>query len=191
MTIIYPPIGDLGINRNPKYLHPWLFQRIQNLIARCTAAGVFVGVFEGYRSPERQAMLYTYGRTIQNPNSPATAEHPLGLHATNAAPFKSFHQFGLAADIVVDGDPVKAGYQWNWDDRKLQYETMGRFAGVCGLDWAGLWQGELKEKPHVQMPLGFTYSQCSEMLTEEKSLTGLWEQMKAAQPYTPEGGHLS
>lgn len=56
-------------------------------------AGLEPIVTEGVRSPERQAQLYAQGRT-----SP-------GQIVTNARPWESAHQYGLAIDVTV-----RAGY---------------------------------------------------------------------------------
>ncbi|WP_425462809.1 M15 family metallopeptidase [Methylibium rhizosphaerae] len=89
-------------------------------------------LLEGYRSPERQAML-----------------QGLGPHVTNAAAFQSFHQYGLAADcaflrngrvVISEKDP--------WAQRG--YELYGQAAERLGLRWGGRWQ--MLDLGHVELP---------------------------------------
>lgn len=89
-------------------------------------------LLEGYRSPERQAML-----------------QGLGSHVTNAAAFQSFHQYGLAADcaflrngrvVISEKDP--------WAQRG--YELYGQTAERLGLRWGGRWQ--MLDLGHVELP---------------------------------------
>jgi len=89
-------------------------------------------LLEGYRSPERQARLAA-----------------LGSHVTQAAPFESYHQFGLAADcafkrggrlVISEADP--------WAARG--YENLGAVARSVGLTWGGGWRS-IKDLGHVEL----------------------------------------
>jgi len=55
-------------------------------------------MFEGFRSPQRQDYLYQQGRSRP------------GNIITNARPWTSFHQYGLAADFVLF-----INNKWSWD----------------------------------------------------------------------------
>ena len=89
-------------------------------------------LIEGYRSPQRQAMLATMGPSV-----------------TRAGPFESYHQFGLAADcaflrdgriVISEKDPwAMAGY-----------ERYGEVAKTLGLKWGGDWSG-LRDLGHVEL----------------------------------------
>lgn len=87
-------------------------------------------LIEGYRSPERQAVLQA-----------------AGSHVTNAGPFQSYHQHGLAADsaflrdgrlVISERDP--------WAMRG--YELYGEVAESVGLTWGGRWK--LLDLGHVE-----------------------------------------
>lgn len=88
-------------------------------------------LLEGYRSPERQARLLRKG-----------------THVTKAGSYKSYHQFGLAADsafirngkiVITEKDP--------WAMRG--YQLYGKVAKSAGLVWGGDWR--MKDLGHVEL----------------------------------------
>lgn len=89
-------------------------------------------LLEGYRSPQRQEQLAA-----------------MGGHVTQAGAFRSYHQFGLAADsafvrmgqvVISERDP--------WAMRG--YELYGEVAASLGLTWGGGWKN-LKDLGHVEL----------------------------------------
>lgn len=89
-------------------------------------------LIEGYRSPQRQEQLAA-----------------MGGHVTQAGAFRSFHQFGLAADsafmrmgqvVISERDP--------WAMRG--YELYGEVSASLGLTWGGGWR-HLKDLGHVEL----------------------------------------
>lgn len=89
-------------------------------------------LLEGYRSPERQARLAA-----------------LGGHVTQAGAFRSYHQYGLAADcaflrngkiVISERDP--------WAMKG--YELYGQVAASVGLTWGGAWR-TLKDYGHTEL----------------------------------------
>lgn len=85
------------VNRDYEKLAPFFALKLKAALAECHELGYPVEMFEGYRSPERQQWLYDQGRTRD------------GKIITHAKPWESFHQLGLAADIVN-----KVGKNWDW-----------------------------------------------------------------------------
>ncbi|MEY4561287.1 MAG: hypothetical protein RLZZ618_564 [Pseudomonadota bacterium] len=87
-------------------------------------------LLEGYRSPQRQAMLQS-----------------LGPHVTNSGPFQSYHQFGRAADsaFLRDGRIVITEKD-AWAMRG--YELYGETAESVGLRWGGRWK--MRDFGHVE-----------------------------------------
>lgn len=114
-------------------LHPRFRQAVSGLLASLAQAGAPFRVFESYRTPERQQWLYEQGRTRP------------GSIVTKAPPWRSMHQYGLAADLVlfIDG-------QWSWrDSGPLQahwalLRSLAASAGLRTLTW---------EAPHVEWPV--------------------------------------
>lgn len=89
-------------------------------------------LLEGYRSPERQEKLLKLGR-----------------HLTKAGACRSYHQFGLAADVafrrhgkivISEKDP--------W--AMTGYELYGQVAESVGLTWGGRWSS-IKDFGHVEL----------------------------------------
>ncbi len=101
--------------------------------------GYDMALLEGYRSPERQAVLLARGPNV-----------------TGAAPGQSYHQHGLAADcaflrdgrlVISERDP--------WAMRG--YELYGQVAEQHGLTWGGRWRlmdfGHVEwRKPGLRLP---------------------------------------
>lgn len=84
--------------------------------------GYDMALLEGWRSPQRQAMLAARGPTV-----------------TRAGPWQSYHQWGLAADcafmregrlVISERDP--------W--ARQGYALLGQVAEHMGLTWGGRWQ---------------------------------------------------
>lgn len=93
--------------------------------------GYDMALIEGYRSPERQAMLAAKGSSV-----------------TNAGAWQSYHQYGLAADcafyrdgklVISEKDP--------WAMRG--YQLYGEVAKAAGLVWGGSWK--MMDLGHVEL----------------------------------------
>ncbi len=96
--------------------------------------GIPLSLYEGARSPARQAELYDVGR------DPAKAHY--GRTVTRAKPYGSAHQYGLAVDLVfwVNG-------AWTWQEpRRGQWDRMQTLAHREGLVTLSF------ERPHLQLP---------------------------------------
>lgn len=103
----------------------------------------------GLRTYEEQDALYAQGRTKP------------GNKVTNAPGGSSWHNFGLAVDLVEDGDPNKAGVQWSWA-KSADFLRIGDKAKQVGLDWGGFWKS-LKDYPHVELTMGLTLEDAREL----------------------------
>ncbi len=112
-------------------LHPAIRDKIAAIQSKLNQEGHPFQVFEAFRSPERQAYLYAQGRTRP------------GRKVTNAKPWSSYHQYGLAADFVL-----KLNGSWSWST-----------SGNHGRSWARLHEVALEqgleplswEMPHIQL----------------------------------------
>jgi peptidoglycan L-alanyl-D-glutamate endopeptidase CwlK len=118
-------------------LHPIVLAKAQQLVQLAKAEGIPIKLTEGYRPPERQAALLTTG-------------------ATDAKPGYSFHQYGLAFDLV----PLDAqGKAW-WEPPAGVWDTIGRIGESLGLSWGGRWRPTAKlplgDRPHFEYHPGFT-----------------------------------
>jgi len=90
-------------------LNPVFAQRLAQFRDALTKAGINTNVVSGYRSPELQSRLYANYQAKQ-------AGQPLPFPQENqgaiaAAPWRSFHNYGLAADVQT---PNYSDYQRMW-----------------------------------------------------------------------------
>jgi peptidoglycan LD-endopeptidase CwlK len=120
-------------SRNWKQLDALFTQRILVVFKLMQERhGYEMALIEGYRSPERQAKLAA-----------------LGHHVTQAGPYMSYHQFGLAADCAfVRHGNIVISEQDPW--AKRGYELFGEIAEQVGLTWGGRWK--MLDLGHVELP---------------------------------------
>lgn len=158
------------ICRELEFLHPALRPGIKAALEECHREGLMVHVFEGYRTLERQQELFDQGR-----NSP-------GRKVTNARPYQSFHNYGLAFDLVFDGDD-RDGIQWSWEgdyntkvvegDKRSDYQRTGEILEKYGFEWGARWKS-FKEMPHFQMVFGLRYSEL-QTTCETEGMQAVWD----------------
>lgn len=118
-------IRDLAI------LHPVVREKVGQVLAQLAAEGIPLRVFESYRTPTRQNYLYAQGRTRA------------GNVVTNAKAWQSYHQYGLAVDLVF----YENG-EWHWgrnQQHSRMYDRMHQIARSVGLEPLS-W-----ETPHIQL----------------------------------------
>lgn len=143
-------------SRKLEDLHPVTREKTEKFLEKAKENGIEVLIYCTYRSPEEQEILYMQGRleqfgiTLKELNE---RRKKLGLweltekearrKVTNAKPWQSFHQYGLAFDCV----PL-AGGKPDWSNREA-YAILGKIAGEVGLEWAGSWK-RFRELPHFQ-----------------------------------------
>jgi peptidoglycan L-alanyl-D-glutamate endopeptidase CwlK len=150
------------INRSKNLLYPPFLDRVETGLLKAMAVDIHAHIFEGYRSVKRQADLFAIGRSAP------------GKIVTYAKPWQSLHQYGVAVDIVFDGD-IKPGTQWDWrgdyvNDKANDYEKLAVILKGQGLEWLGDKNIELA---HFQMSFGMTYQQMAR-ITEDQGILGLW-----------------
>lgn len=113
-----------------------------HMISECKAAGgIDIIITSTYRDAEAQDALYAQGRTTP------------GRIVTNARAGQSWHNYGMAFDVV----PIRAGKPvWNTTglDAYL-WRQVGEIGKRCGLEWAGEWK-RFREYPHFQWTGGLT-----------------------------------
>lgn len=130
-------------SRRLEDLRPEAAERVKTWLAACAARGVDVLVYCTLRSPEEQAELYALGRTKP------------GKVVTNAPPWASYHQFGMAAD----GVPLRGGKPlWTYNSEAKEWVVFAQEADNAGLEWAGRWK-RFREYVHVQYTGGKELSQ--------------------------------
>lgn len=122
-------------------LHPGLARRGRALLTACAQAGFEIMVTQGLRTWAAQDALYAKGRTVP----------PLGrrYRVTNARGGQSFHNFGLAFDIVVI-DAVRNG---RWDDGHPGWAAAGRIGKGLGFRPHGFGSRPIFSWPVVQVSI--------------------------------------
>lgn len=140
-------MDDVGIpNRNLNLLYPPFRAQVEQGLAICHQQGLMAYVFEGLRTPARQEWLYRQGRSRP------------GKIITNARSNFSWHQYGVAVDIVFDGSELP-GIQWSWDgdyahEKTDEYQLVADNLMPLGIEWYGQPGQAFFEKPHFQKTWG-------------------------------------
>ncbi len=118
-------------------LHPDLRAQAAAFVNAVEAElGVQVRVTSGLRTFAEQDALYNQGRTTP------------GNIVTNARAGRSYHNYGLALDVVpmLNGQP-----QWN----SPHWDAIGAIGKRMGFEWGGDFRS-LVDKPHFQMTQGMS-----------------------------------
>jgi peptidoglycan L-alanyl-D-glutamate endopeptidase CwlK len=106
------------------------------------------------RTFAEQNALYAQGRTAK------------GAKVTNAIGGQSFHNYGLAIDIVLlidkDGNGTYEAASWDTTtdfdaDRKSDWQEIVHIFKMHGWEWGGDWR--FKDMPHFQKTFGYTIKQ--------------------------------
>jgi peptidoglycan L-alanyl-D-glutamate endopeptidase CwlK len=122
---------------DPKELTPLVKRLSVAVVAEMKALGHSVMVYEGYRSPVTQDKYYAQGRTTP------------GTIITNAKGGESFHNYGVAVDIVFHKKGVPS-----WDNTH-DWSLLGTVGKKYGFEWGGDWKG-FTDRPHFELKLGYT-----------------------------------
>jgi peptidoglycan L-alanyl-D-glutamate endopeptidase CwlK len=78
------------------------------------------------------------------------------------------HNWGVAFDLVFDGNNWKPGIQWSWDN-KWPWKKLGELGKSKGLEWGGDWT-TLRDWPHFQMTYGLHLDAFYEVYRKAKAL---------------------
>lgn len=96
-------------------IHPDFAKKIEAFLSEAKAEGLPIFLWQGYRSPQEQDKLFNSGKGV-----------------TNARGGKSFHNYGLAVDVVFDNG--KGGPSW---DNQHNWQRLGELGKKFGLTWGG------------------------------------------------------
>lgn len=120
-----------AVNNDLALLAPKFRAQVMAAIAECQQNGFDAFVYEGYRSPELQALYYERGRTIIPPTRPVTNAIS-NLH--------SWHGYGLAVDVI--------SRQQYWNAPEDWFAAVAQIFKRHGCRWGGEWK--MKDLPHFQ-----------------------------------------
>ncbi len=155
-------LGLLNEQRLAK-VHPALAARAKAMVELLAQGGTEILITQGLRTWEEQDALYSKGRT-----SP-----PIGKQSivTNAKGGQSYHNFGLAVDIVVLDSIGKA----DWDTNHPGWAAAAKTGKSVGLAWGGDWKS-FKDLPHFQHTGGLDLGRCRNLYAEG-GLAAVWSEV--------------
>lgn len=151
-TAIIPGPNDPNGVLASGLIHPRLAGKLESLLDACRAQGLNVMLWEGYRGPARQDALFAQGGVTQ------------------ARAGRSWHNYGLAADIVFtdeNGHP-------SWATRH-DWEKLGRIGKELGLTWGGNFK-RIKDLGHFEWHPGMTISNARSIAGKSEWMA-VWERM--------------
>lgn len=135
---------DRHTNRRIPGIHPMVQASAYTFINRAEQElGIKLRVTSGLRTYSEQDELYAKGRTA-----------PGGV-VTNARGGQSYHNFGLAIDVVEITNSGEANWNCDWN-------AIGALGQSIGWEWGGSWSSFV-DKPHFQMTFGLSTSQLRAM----------------------------
>lgn len=152
-------------------VHPKLSNLIQQLASQLAAEGIDLHVTQGLRSFQQQADLYAQGRTKPGPI------------VTNAPPGHSWHEFGLAVDVV----PFDAQGKPDWNADHPAWKRIVEVGISLGL-FSGTQFHSIKDTPHFQLTGNFPTSPTDDVrsLYESSGLQAVWSAAFSV-PSDPDG----
>lgn len=157
MPVIKPkPEAEIEVNPS---LHPEFKKMIDNMISMAIEQGLHVGLFSGYRSFKEQNDKHAQGRTRP------------GKIITKAKGGESWHNYGLAADIVFKDSKG----DWSWSESN-DWAKLGLIGKNCGFSWGGDWK-KFKDRSHFQYTNGMRLS-VALSLFKEGGLKLVWSKLK-------------
>jgi hypothetical protein len=150
-------------------LCPSVATRGRAMVDLCAHAGLAILVTQGLRTWQEQDELYAKGRTVP----------PIGKQnvVTNAKGGQSYHNFGLAFDIVVLDSVGKA----DWDTSHPGWNTAATIGKSLGLEWGGDFKS-IKDLPHYQYTGGLSLDRCRELFPT--GFDGLWAEVTKSDQQT-------
>lgn len=162
MTPLPPPPPEPKADRTLSSLAPGFRRKVEAMLADMEVRGFDPMISEGFRSDERQAWLYGFGRDYDDGRGVVT-NAPTGIH--------SYHRYGLAVDVISKSS--------EWNAPKRFWDAIGSAALRQGLSWGGLWT-KFPDRPHVQfspMPQGPS-SKAIELLASG-GMEAVWREVDA------------
>jgi hypothetical protein len=137
-----PPVSRPAPGDHLSRVSPALATKGRELIQRCQQEGIAIRVSQALRTWAEQDALYHSGRTAP------------GEIRTNARGGESFHNFGMAFDIVI----LESG-RVTWDRRHPGWRIAGEIGTSLGLLWGGTWKS-IKDLPHFEIRGQLTLQEC-------------------------------
>ena len=119
--------------------------------------GTTLRIAQGFRSIEQQNALFNQCRN-GNP----------GIIVTDRRGGQSYHNFGLAFDVV----PLTDGGAINWAPTSPDWNTIGATGEQFGFTWGARWKTNT-DRPHFQNNFGIHHSQLNEWIDNGRSVVDI------------------
>ncbi|MHC1707479.1 MAG: M15 family metallopeptidase [Bacteroidales bacterium] len=131
-------------------LHPLIREDAETLINKVEdQLEIRLRITQGLRTFDEQHALFMQPRDGKDNDRDGKIDEP-DEKVTNADAGDSFHNYGLALDVVE----IKNS-QVNWNTRWMD---IARIAKAMGFEWGGDFKS-LRDKPHFQKSFGYTVKQ--------------------------------
>lgn len=147
------------MDRSLKGLYVRLRKPVANFLKESQSINAYL--FCTLRTFAEQAELYAQGRTKP------------GKIVTQAKPGYSWHNWGLAFDIVF-----KNGNSWTWDKPDEMWAKLGEMGKKHGFEWGGSWR-PFRDLPHFQLTYGLTCEELLPVYENHQQLSDVWAYIDA------------
>ncbi len=153
MQAVWDAISEQRIEK----LHPFIRNDVRGFINEVEKQyGVKLRVTQGLRTAAEQADIYAQGRT------------KAGKIVSNAKPYESYHNYGLAFDVVR---MVNGKADWTPIDEKI-----AKIAEKYNFTWGGRWR--TKDLPHFERNYGYGSNPLRSGLNKLIPQGGLYPEIK-------------
>lgn len=156
-------------------IYPPLATKLTAVMSQLESEGTLCRLVQGLRSWSEQDALYAQGRTTKGPNP--SPEKPMGEVVTNCPGGKSYHNFGLAGDLV----PSLPGntYIPDWNSSHPLWKHMEALGASQGLDVGANWRS-FPDAPHFQFtgrfPEGEPDSEVQQLF-KDGGMQAVWDEV--------------
>jgi peptidoglycan L-alanyl-D-glutamate endopeptidase CwlK len=133
------------------------------------------------RTNKFQDGLYALGRTVKNPNGYHATKKPMGNIVTWAKGGESYHNYGLAWDIVllIDRDGNGTYEEASWDtvkdndlDGSPDWTEVVNIFLKYGWEWGGNWNKPKTDAPHFQKTFGLSIRELQFKMKNNQVIAG-------------------
>ena len=147
---------DEKTDRVIRTIHPSLQALAKEFVIRLEKEkGITVRVYFGLRTYLEQNQLYAKSRTtadLVTKGIKGVKGAPSQKKVTNAPGGFSYHNFGLAIDMVEIKDGAAI-----WSSSSPNWKVIGEFGESIGWEWGGTWTSFV-DRPHFQVTFGLSTS---------------------------------
>ncbi len=148
-------------------LHPKIREDAKSFIIEVQNKGIFLLITSGYRDYTEQSALYQKGR-IKNKDGIWVKDSDRKTDiVTNAKPGHSYHNFGLAFDVVE-----QKGKKLLWKKSQgARWKEISEIGIAYGFEWGGNFKS-ISDKPHFQKRFGLNTSELRQKIIDKKVKDG-------------------